>query len=249
MARSTPIQRVVALANPRQWWSLAFLTDYLIMVLAYFLSTRIEHSPPFERDVSHYLLAADVSYPHLSDQVPIPMLFNLTVYLPLAIIFLTSLTRLSLQDLHHGSLALGGSRLLMKMVVEAAKNRVGRLRPDFLARCAWSILEGACTGPPALVMDGRKSFPSGHSGAAFQAMVVLSLFLAGKNGTFSLSRKLTGEPCTEEMDRCIRVRCDDASFGSTSEQTPSSKYRHLPTIPRRLDSSHVRALPRISRVY
>lgn len=39
--------------------------------------------------------------------------------------------------------------------------QVGRLRPDFLDRCAYDLVEKACTGPLELVKDGRRSFPSG----------------------------------------------------------------------------------------
>ena len=42
--------------------------------------------------------------------------------------------------------------LLLVVVVKAS---VGRLRPDFLARC--KPVDGVCTGPPALVAEGRKS--------------------------------------------------------------------------------------------
>lgn len=72
----------------------------------------------------------------------------------------------------------------------------GRLRPDFLSRCQWDASQHICTGyvlrlfstkspftqhrDTKLVIDGRQSFPSGHSSTAFVAMSFVSLFLAGK---------------------------------------------------------------------
>jgi membrane-associated phospholipid phosphatase len=46
-------------------------------------------------------------------------------------------------------------------VTGALKNLTGQLRPDFLARC--NPVEMQCTGEKNLVMEGRRSFPSGHS--------------------------------------------------------------------------------------
>ncbi|KAJ3049093.1 hypothetical protein HK097_009883 [Rhizophlyctis rosea] len=57
---------------------------------------------------------------------------------------------------------------------------VGRLRPDFLARCAFSVLKQACTGDAELIREGRLSFPSGHSGRTASGLGVLALYLAGK---------------------------------------------------------------------
>lgn len=41
------------------------------------------------------------------------------------------------------------------------KSYVGRLRPDFLARCQYDEIARACTGTLELVDEGRRSFPSG----------------------------------------------------------------------------------------
>ena len=37
-------------------------------------------------------------------------------------------------------------RFLMSLIVEMLKNRVGRLRPDFLDRCKWDAVASASTG-------------------------------------------------------------------------------------------------------
>ncbi|RKP07595.1 phosphatidic acid phosphatase type 2/haloperoxidase [Thamnocephalis sphaerospora] len=61
----------------------------------------------------------------------------------------------------------------MFAIVETLKVWVGGLRPDFLARCGWSIIEQKCTGDDKFVDAGRKSFPSGHVAYSFGSMTLL----------------------------------------------------------------------------
>lgn len=76
---------------------------------------------------------------------------------------------------------------VMRVTVDWVKNRVGRLRPDFWARCGvYDEVANSCSGDAWLVKDGRRSFPSGHSSTAFAGLFFLCLFLAGKNGGFAL---------------------------------------------------------------
>ncbi|ADM12464.1 membrane associated phosphatidic acid phosphatase [Encephalitozoon intestinalis ATCC 50506] len=65
--------------------------------------------------------------------------------------------------------------LFTSAIVENMKNVVGRLRPDFLDRCI--PVGGKCTGDPSIVMEGRKSFPSGHTSIAACGFMFLAFFI------------------------------------------------------------------------
>ena len=80
--------------------------------------------------------------------------------------------RRALNEAVLGLLSSLGAALL---IVSGVKVCVGRLRPDFLARCV--PVAKACTGDPHDVMEGRKSFPSGHTALAFAGLGYLSLCL------------------------------------------------------------------------
>lgn len=69
---------------------------------------------------------------------------------------------------------------------------VGRPRPCFFYRC---FPDGKgrdlknCTGDAASAMDGRKSFPSGHSSFAFASMVFVTLYLVRRLRVFDPANK------------------------------------------------------------
>eukprot|EP01027_Heterolobosea_sp_BB2_P014623 GEZU01020980.1.p1 GENE.GEZU01020980.1~~GEZU01020980.1.p1 ORF type:complete len:546 (-),score=47.71 GEZU01020980.1:218-1855(-) len=63
--------------------------------------------------------------------------------------------------------------------VEALQILVGRLRPDFLSLCLPDENRN-CTREEAIVREGRRSFPSRHSGVAFSCLGYLTMFLLGK---------------------------------------------------------------------
>jgi hypothetical protein len=86
---------------------------------------------------------------------------------------LVFLGKLRSSELHHLTLALLTAVLLTGAITNCIKAPVGRLRPDFAARCwpegklKWSVEDqfggyADCDGEPALVKEGRKSFPSGE---------------------------------------------------------------------------------------
>ncbi|WEL39716.1 phosphatidic acid phosphatase [Encephalitozoon hellem] len=78
--------------------------------------------------------------------------------------------------------------LATSAIVENMKNMVGRLRPDFLSRC--SPVGGKCTGSPKLILEGRRSFPSGHTSIAACSFIFLVLFASKESKLPRIRAKL-----------------------------------------------------------
>lgn len=106
-------------------------------------------------------------------------------------------------DFHNGSLGLVLGLALTGSVTQFVKITVGRPRPDVIDRCQpptgsvdptfglsnWTI----CTqASEAILRDGFRSFPSGHSSMSFAGLGFLSFYLAGKLHLFD-SRGHTGK--------------------------------------------------------
>ncbi|KIK08841.1 hypothetical protein K443DRAFT_493371 [Laccaria amethystina LaAM-08-1] len=106
------------------------------------------------------------------------------LFVPIIIFMVVGGLRRSLLEIHHGILAVLAALGLARLITQFLKHRVGRLRPDFLARCKWDKVLEACTGKEQTIVDGRKSFPSGHSSTAFSGMFLLSLWLAGQTAAW-----------------------------------------------------------------
>lgn len=78
---------------------------------------------------------------------------------------------------------------LTASVTNCIKLAVGRPRPDFLERCfpdGKINNELKCKGHAADVIQGYKSFPSGHSSFAFSSFGYVALYIAGKCQCFTL---------------------------------------------------------------
>ncbi|KAF5362363.1 hypothetical protein D9756_002319 [Leucocoprinus leucothites] len=146
--------------------------------LLWFFSYVISFWPVFERDFS--LKDETISHPHKSSQIGSTLNFSIALFIPLIILVVAGCMKRSLLEIHHGALALLASRGLARLVTEYLKHKLGRLRPDFLARCKWDKAAKLCTGKASKILDGRKSFPSGHSSTAFAGMVFLTLWIAGQ---------------------------------------------------------------------
>ncbi|KAF9454299.1 lipid phosphate phosphatase 1 [Macrolepiota fuliginosa MF-IS2] len=160
------------------WFHRSYFLDWFFVGLLWFLSYLASFWPVFERDFS--LEDSLISHPHKQSQIGSALNFGIALYIPLLFLSIVGIKKRSFVSIHHGTLALLAGRGLARLITEYLKHRVGRLRPDFLARCKWDEVAKHCAGNKSAIEDGRKSFPSGHSSTAFAGMVFLTLWIAGQ---------------------------------------------------------------------
>ncbi|KAH8091670.1 lipid phosphate phosphatase 1 [Cristinia sonorae] len=169
-----------------KWFDRSYTVDWTFASLAWILAWIIKGLPPFEREFS--IDDPLIGHKNRPNQISGDLTWFLSLLVPLGTIGVIGLLRVSALEIHHGFLGLWAARGYNALITEALKNRVGRLRPDFLSRCKWDKAQHVCTGKLAKILDGRRSFPSGHSSTAFSGMTFLTLYLAGLTGAWCLSQ-------------------------------------------------------------
>jgi len=123
--------------------------------------------------------------------VSTPNMFFVVVLVPSVLIIACGIFIKKFRDTRSALLGLTMSLLLNGCITNGIKLMVGRPRPDFFARCfpdGNEVYEGVapvCSGALDAVIEGRKSFPSGHSSWSFAGLLFLSYYLAGKLQCFS----------------------------------------------------------------
>ena len=71
---------------------------------------------------------------------------------------------------------------MSEFITQMFKYYVGRLRPNFYELCGFDTNTLSCTNPIEMEMEGRCSFPSGHSSMSTAGMAVLAYFFLGRVG-------------------------------------------------------------------
>ncbi|KAJ7043712.1 lipid phosphate phosphatase 1 [Mycena alexandri] len=161
------------------WLDRSYLTDWIVVAAFWVLSEFAGQITVFERDF--YVQDPVINHPHKKNQISGASNHFIALLVPAATVVAVGLYRLSFAALHHGLLALLAGRGMTRLFTNVLKNK---LRPDFLARCKWDEIALKCTGKKGDVEDGRRSFPSGHSSAAFAGMTFLSFWLAGQTAAW-----------------------------------------------------------------
>uniref|UniRef100_A0A182QI68 Phosphatidic acid phosphatase type 2/haloperoxidase domain-containing protein n=1 Tax=Anopheles farauti TaxID=69004 RepID=A0A182QI68_9DIPT len=122
--------------------------------------------------------------PRTDSYVPLTMLWPIVLGVPGLAFALHYLRTRDRQELRCTVLAFTLGLGLNGVLTNTIKIAVGRPRPDFFWRCFPDgvLTDGLhCTGTDVrALMDGRKSFPSGHSSFAFVGLGYLSWYLIGK---------------------------------------------------------------------
>lgn len=151
-------------------------------ILLFAIGNHIDHLPPFQRELGPQLHDPSIKFPHTpleKQQVTAAALWHISAYLSLVLLIPLAFSKSSripaprlLNELWLGLLSSLAFAFVFVCVVKVS---VGRLRPDFIARCMPQ--GGVCTGDPMVIQEGRKSFPSGHSGLSFAGLGFVSLAL------------------------------------------------------------------------
>lgn len=179
-------------------------SDALILVLFVALTGLVEFNVltgPFHR--GFYTDDESITLPMGPNSVPVYALIILAVTVPLLVILWCHYLRYQCQTQYRALLGriivvFGFGLFLTVFVTDTLKVAVGRLRPDFIARCQpdyalcttdpagcmplWQstvryISMNICTGDAHTILEGRKSFPSGHSSVIMFSMAFSMVYI------------------------------------------------------------------------
>lgn len=149
--------------------------------------------PSETTDNGGVLLELDLSYKVVSSEtVPDWLAVILCILLPLLLLVAVGFRRGRQGDVHASLcfyfVAVGLSWFLTDMI----KIYTGQLRPNFYDMCGFEKDTLECeTYNKHLLVESRRSFPSGHASLAFSSMTTLSLYFLGKVG---IQRNVCSKP-------------------------------------------------------
>ncbi|OCH91471.1 lipid phosphate phosphatase 1 [Obba rivulosa] len=196
----------------------------VICCIAWATAGVLKQMPPFERDFDRNDPLID--HKHRPNQISGNLNWIIALIVPLALTTVVGCLRRSMLEVHHGALALWAGRGFTELITEFLKNRVGRLRPDFLDRCNWDKSLKACAGKLETVMDGRRSFPSGHSSTAWAGMTFLSLWIAGMMGAWHITQPAPGGSFLASRLARLSISLAPLVFATWVALSRVEDYRH-----------------------
>jgi len=176
---------------------LSYVMDWVFVLFLIVISVVMDPAPVFEKYISKgELESGTYSYPLRPNSFPSWALLPACILFPVLVILLCMkvIKKTTPIQVHHAMLGLFMSLGFTNTLTCFLKLMIGRPRPDFLARCFDSNVPDPipwlkpgfpdCTGDPAIIAEGRRSFPSGHSSMSFSSMAYLTLFLINFFDTF-----------------------------------------------------------------
>lgn len=113
--------------------------------------------------------------------VPPWIMLSIIIFLPFTLLCLPVILVRNYVETVNALLAWTLAVIVNAFITEILKIMISRPRPDFFYRCfPHGIFTTECVGSVKDVIDGRKSFPSGHSSFSFCSLGFLSIWLYGR---------------------------------------------------------------------
>ncbi|CAF4751382.1 unnamed protein product [Pieris macdunnoughi] len=125
-------------------------------------------------------LISDYKKPRRDSIVPPWVMLSIIIYVPLVILCLPIVLLRNYVESIQALLAWTLAVIINAFITEVLKIIISRPRPDFFYRCFPNGIVAECTGGIKDIVDGRKSFPSGHSSFSFCSLGFLSIWLYGR---------------------------------------------------------------------
>ncbi|CAO3656669.1 unnamed protein product [Mucor hiemalis] len=177
----------------------SYLYDWLLVIIMTGAFFAIDKITPFHRMFS--LEDKTIMFPYSEkESVPVWLLLIICFVAPVIIIACISMSGIgykrSIHDFHSGVLGLCLGLAMTIMLTDVIKVTAGRPRPDMLSRCQppadavdprFGLTSvSICTTDinSHMMIDGFKSFPSGHSSFSFAGLMFLAFYIAGKMKMF-----------------------------------------------------------------
>lgn len=169
------------------------ISDVCLLVIILIINYPVYYQEPFQRQFT--LDDMTISHPHAEhERVNDIMLFIYSFVIPALVIVVVWLLFADPRHRYHllyiSALGLILSWFSCSLFTNYIKNWIGRLRPDFLARCKprtdvpvdryYTIDEVCTTDDYYTLLDGFRTTPSGHSSESFAGLGYLYYWLCGQ---------------------------------------------------------------------